>query len=55
MTWIDTLERDNQNCWDSHEGGVAVSKLFGHRKKNFFLFSFAHRVMSQREIRVKDN
>ena len=47
--------RDNQSCWDSHEGGVSVSKLFGHRKKIFFLFSFAQRVMSQREIRVKDN
>ena len=39
-TSIDKLpglaERDNQSCWDSHEGGVSVSKLFGHRKKIFF-------------------
>ena len=33
-------ERDNQSCWDSREGGVSVSKLFGHRKKIFFFFIF---------------
>ena len=32
-------ERDNQSCWDSREGGVSVSKLFGHIKK-FFFFIF---------------